>query len=324
MDNIHPLGPDGAIPVKHPCLRCIPALVLGFMAATPAAPAQPAPDGLKAVFSKSQAVVPSGGGLTVELRIRNAGTADTPVAAAFASAVRGLKAETEDGKPLETVAAPADAKPAPGMSMPESLKGGQFVSYELDLVATFPGLAKPGRYRVTWSHPSFPQPPLLEVIAVEKYATIKTSLGEIVIEFHPDLAPKTVANFIALAKKGFYTNSTFHRVIPGFMMQGGCPKGNGTGDPGYTIKAEFNAKKHVAGTVSMARRADPDSAGCQFFICFAAASHLDNQYTAFASVVRGMDVVKKVEALGSSSGAPAQKIALEKVAVLDALPPEKP
>ena len=159
---------------------------------------------------------------------------------------------------------------------------------------------------------------------MEKYASIRTNLGEIVIEFHPEDAPKTVENFAALAKKGFYDGLAFHRIIPGFMMQGGDPSGNGTGGPGYTIRAEFNARKHVAGTVSMARRAEPDSAGSQFFICFATAPHLDGQYTAFAQVVRGLDVIRKVEPLGSGSGAPKQKVVMEKVSLLESLPVEKP
>lgn len=125
-------------------------------------------------------------------------------------------------------------------------------------------------------------------------AIIDTSLGVIKIQFMPDKAPKTCANFIALAKKGFYNGLTFHRVIPDFMIQGGCPKGDGTGNPGYTIPAEFNDTKHVPGVVSMARAADPDSAGSQFFICVATCPWLDGQYTAFAKVIEGQDVAVKI------------------------------
>ena len=115
--------------------------------------------------------------------------------------------------------------------------------------------------------------------------------GEITIELFPGEAPKTVANFVALAKKGFYDKLTFHRVEPGFVVQGGDPKGNGTGGPGYTIKAEFNAHKHVRGTVAMARSTDPDSAGSQFYICLGPAAFLDGKYTVFGLVTKGMDVV---------------------------------
>ncbi len=119
--------------------------------------------------------------------------------------------------------------------------------------------------------------------------------GEVVIEFFPEDAPKTVENFVTLAKKGFYDGLTFHRVIPGFMAQGGDPKGSGTGGPGYKIKDEFNKRKHVRGTVAMARTDAPNSAGSQFYICFAPQSHLDGQYTVFGQVVSGMDVVDKIQ-----------------------------
>jgi len=125
-------------------------------------------------------------------------------------------------------------------------------------------------------------------------AVIDTSLGTIKIQCMPDKAPKTCANFIALAKKGFYNGLSFHRVIPNFMIQGGCPKGDGTGDPGYKIPAEFNDTKHVPGIVSMARAADPNSAGSQFFICVATCPWLDGQYTAFAKVIEGQDVANKI------------------------------
>ncbi len=118
--------------------------------------------------------------------------------------------------------------------------------------------------------------------------------GEITIEFFPEDAPKTVENFVTLAKKGFYNGLTFHRVEPNFVVQGGDPKGNGMGGPGYTIKAEFNKQKHVRGAVAMARSQSPDSAGSQFYITLASAHFLDGQYTVFAKVTSGMDVVDKI------------------------------
>lgn len=125
-------------------------------------------------------------------------------------------------------------------------------------------------------------------------ATLDTSEGTIVFEFLPEKAPATCTNFIALAEKGFYDGLSFHRIIPGFMIQGGCPKGNGTGGPGYTIDAEFNDVAHVPGVVSMARSSDPDSAGSQFFICVAECPHLDGQYTAFGTVTEGLDVAVEI------------------------------
>jgi len=119
--------------------------------------------------------------------------------------------------------------------------------------------------------------------------------GEIVIEFFPADAPKTVENFVTLAKKGFYDGLTFHRVEPGFVVQGGDPKGDGTGGPGYKVKAEFNKQPHVRGVVAMARSNDPDSAGSQFYITLAPANFLDGKYTVFGKVVSGMDVVDKIK-----------------------------
>jgi cyclophilin family peptidyl-prolyl cis-trans isomerase len=135
----------------------------------------------------------------------------------------------------------------------------------------------------------------------ETTAVIETKFGNIEIKFFPDVAPNHVKNFIDLAKKGFYDGTTFHRVIPGFMIQGGDPNTkspdrskHGMGGPGYALKAEFNEKPHKRGTLSMARAASPDSAGSQFFICVAPASFLDKQYTVFGEVVSGMEVVDKI------------------------------
>ena len=133
-------------------------------------------------------------------------------------------------------------------------------------------------------------------------AVIKTAAGEMVVEFWPEVAPKTVENFKALAKKGFYDGTAFHRIVKGFMIQGGDPKTKdaslanewGTGDPGYKIKAEFNDRKHVRGVLSMARSRNPDSAGSQFFICLDAAPNLDGQYTAFGKVIKGEDILVKL------------------------------
>jgi peptidyl-prolyl cis-trans isomerase B (cyclophilin B) len=125
-------------------------------------------------------------------------------------------------------------------------------------------------------------------------ATIDTSEGKIVAKLFPDKAPQTVNSFVFLAKEHFYDGTTFHRVIKGFMIQGGDPTGTGTGGPGYHLKAEFNDTKHEPGILSMARAADPDSAGCQFFIMHGSAPHLDGKYTAFGKVTQGMDVVDKI------------------------------
>jgi peptidyl-prolyl cis-trans isomerase B (cyclophilin B) len=133
-------------------------------------------------------------------------------------------------------------------------------------------------------------------------AIINTTEGEMIAEFWPDVAPKTVENFTTLAKKGFYDGTAFHRVIKGFMIQGGDPLTKdaskesvwGTGDPGYKIKAEFNKKSHVRGVLSMARSNHPDSAGSQFFICHGDPKFLDGQYTTFGQLIKGDDVLEKI------------------------------
>lgn len=132
-------------------------------------------------------------------------------------------------------------------------------------------------------------------MAQKKIGTIELAKGgSIVIELYTDVAPNTVANFEKLANSGFYNGLNFHRVEPGFVVQGGDPKGNGTGGPGYKIKAEFNPRPHVEGTLAMARSADPDSAGSQFYICLGPAPFLNNKYTVFGQVTSGMDLVKNI------------------------------
>ncbi len=135
----------------------------------------------------------------------------------------------------------------------------------------------------------------------ETRAVIETKFGNIELRFFPEVAPNHVNNFIELAKKGFYDGTTFHRVIPGFMIQGGDPNSkspdrskHGIGSPGYSLKAEFNEKPHKRGVLSMARSANPDSAGSQFFICVADSSFLDRQYTVFGEVVSGMEAADKI------------------------------
>ena len=145
-------------------------------------------------------------------------------------------------------------------------------------------------------------------------AVIKTGYGEMTLAFWSDVAPKTVENFKKLAKAGFYDGTVFHRVLKGFMIQGGCPNTKagarglpGTGDPGYKLKAEFNAKPHVRGVISMARSASPDSAGCQFFICHGDARFLDRQYTAFGQLVAGDDVLERIANVPTKAGSGGEK-----------------
>lgn len=145
-------------------------------------------------------------------------------------------------------------------------------------------------------------------------AVISTSYGDLTVAFWPDVAPKTVENFKKLAREGFYDGTAFHRIIKGFMIQGGCPNTKagargmpGTGDPGYKVKAEFNEKPHVRGVISMARAQHPDSAGCQFFIVHGDARFLDRQYTAFGQLVGGDDVLDRIANVPTKSGGGGEK-----------------
>lgn len=150
-------------------------------------------------------------------------------------------------------------------------------------------------------------------------AIISTSLGDMTVELWNDVAPLHTENFLKLGRDGFYNDLTFHRIIEGFVVQGGCPKGTGTGGPGWNVKAEFNNRKHVPGTLSMARSSDPDSAGSQFFICLTRehCQHLDGKYTAFGQVIDGMDVVEKLGAVETDhSDRPLEPIALNSVTPL--------
>ena len=146
----------------------------------------------------------------------------------------------------------------------------------------------------------------------------------ITAELYPETAPETVKNFVSLVKKGFYDGLTFHRVIPGFMIQGGCPKGNGTGGSGKNIKGEFklngieNTLKHTEGVLSMARAMDPNSASSQFFIMHKAARHLDGQYAAFGKVTEGMDVVDEIAAVSTDrSDKPLTDVVMQKVEIVE-------
>ncbi len=168
--------------------------------------------------------------------------------------------------------------------------------------------------------------------SANEVAVIKTSEGEMIAEFWPDVAPNTVENFKKLARSGFYDGTAFHRIVKGFMIQGGDPLTKdpakesryGTGDPGYKIKAEFNDRSHERGVLSMARSNDPDSAGSQFFICLANVSRLDHQYTTFGKLIKGDDVLGKIgdiEVTTSGSGErskPTKRVTVESIKIVPA------
>jgi len=154
-------------------------------------------------------------------------------------------------------------------------------------------------------------------------AEIQTNKGTMVLVFRADKAPNHVKNFVDLARKGFYDGLKFHKIKPGYIIQGGDPKGDGSGGPGYQIKAEFNDLPHVRGSLSMARAGHPDSAGSQFFICHAAAPNLDGKYTVFGMLVKGMDTLDAIAATGSPGGVPGETVTISKVVIRPAQPGEQ-
>ena len=152
-------------------------------------------------------------------------------------------------------------------------------------------------------------------------AKIETSEGTFTVELWDDVAPGHAENFKKLTEQGFYNGLNFHRILPGFVIQGGCPRGDGTGGPGWSVDAEFNDREHVPGVLSMARSADPNSAGSQFFVCLTRehCQHLDGQYTAFGKVIDGMDVVEKIASTplsNPSAGTPADPPVMNTVTMI--------
>ncbi len=171
-------------------------------------------------------------------------------------------------------------------------------------------------------------------MSTNEVAVIKTTAGEMVVELWADVAPKTVENFKTLAGQGFYDGTAFHRIVKGFMIQGGDPLTKdpgaeaqwGTGGPGHRVKAEFNERPHVRGVLSMARSQHPDSAGSQFFICLAEARFLDRQYTAFGRLIKGDDVLAKIGETPTAAGGggerskPLTRVGVESVKIVPAAP----
>jgi peptidyl-prolyl cis-trans isomerase B (cyclophilin B) len=149
---------------------------------------------------------------------------------------------------------------------------------------------------------------------------LETNKGDITIDMWPDVAPGHVKNLVGLASIGYYDGLTFHRVIKGFMIQGGCPVGTGTGGPGYTIKAEFSSRPHEPGVISMARTQDPNSAGSQFFLCLERVSSLDNQYTVFgkAADAASIAVIKSIgDVKTGASDRPMEDVTINKAVVIE-------
>lgn len=228
--------------------------------------------------------------MAVRFLIENAGDAEAKVDEPD-TYLEGLEILDPEGKVIK-----ATGKTKGIAKRAVSLEGRGFIGRTVDIAPAFPAVAedKEGWYRIRWSFGDAASNELRVYVMRDWIATLDTNHGTIEIEFYPHLAPSHVENFLKLARGGFYEGSLFHRIIPGFMMQGGAPKDPAKALP-PPLKAEFSAAKHVFGTVSMARAANPNSATCQFFICFGGAPHLDGNYTVFGQAISGEEVVKEIE-----------------------------
>jgi len=184
----------------------------------------------------------------------------------------------------------------------------------MGMAMMFPGCKNQGGSEMDQALLEKPVEQLTSAEMAKMTAVIETNFGAIKFKFYPEKAPNHCRNFIKLAQKGFYNNLIFHRVIKGFMIQGGDPNGDGSGGPGYTIKAEFNDQPHLKGTVSTARRSgEPDSAGSQFFICLDRKDFLNGQYTVFGQVTQGQEVVDQIGSLPTRNERPTQDVVMKKV-----------
>jgi peptidyl-prolyl cis-trans isomerase B (cyclophilin B) len=178
------------------------------------------------------------------------------------------------------------------------------------------GKAREGSKTVTEAvDPKAPYKSVIFAKGEKPKIVMETTMGKIVLELWPDVAPKHCQSFVYLINKGFYDSLLFHRIVPGFVIQGGDPLGNGTGGPGYNVPAEFSNKPHEDGVLSMARSSDPNSAGSQFFICLGRLTSLDNKYTVFGKVIEGLDVAHKIEKVKVASERPVEPVKMTKVYV---------
>jgi cyclophilin family peptidyl-prolyl cis-trans isomerase len=250
----------------------------------------------------------------------------------------------------QTVEAKGEAKIVPGASsdakgvFPQLSTPGTYVLYavpEGKTVAEFVGTPLVVGVR-TDKRPNASTGPIVTKVDPLRYALMTTKQGPITMAFYYDVAPNTAESFLSLAQGGYFNGLTFHRIVPGFVIQGGDPKGDGTGGPGYSLPPEFNDRPHTAGTLSMARQGDPSegpgvppryefasSAGSQFFVCldYEKTRQLDGRYTVFGKVVDGMDAVNaiaKTPLADERAGKPAEPVVIEKVEVLPVVPGKNP
>lgn len=245
-------------------------------------------EGVRLRLDAPDAILRPDGRMRLRFTIENAGEAEAKVDEPE-SYLEGLEAWDAEGKVAKAL---GKTKGISRRSRP--MEPGAFAGRVVDVS---PALSVPpereGWYRFRWSFGDLVSNEVKVLVVRPWIASLETNHGTIRLEFAPEAAPAHVLRFLELARRGFYDGTTFHRIIPGFMMQGGAPSDPSKEPP--PLAPEFNATPHVFGTVSMARRADPASASCQFFICFGPVPHLDRQYTAFGRVLDGQEVVQEIE-----------------------------
>ncbi len=246
--------------------------------------------GIRVGVEAPEKVFRPGQRMLLRFTIENAGDKDASIEEP-SNYLEGLEILDVDGRPVK----PAAKTKAPGKRS-VTLEPAGFIGRTVDIASVFPEIPenREGWYRIRWSYGESASNEVRVYVMRDWIATIETNHGSIAIELYPSVAPAHVENFLKLARSGFYEGTVFHRIIPGFIMQGGAPK-----DPAKEavapLKAEFSSMKHVFGTVSMARTNDPNSATSQFFICFGAVPQLNGNYTVFGQVISGEEVVKEVE-----------------------------
>jgi len=257
-------------------------------------------NGVKLTIESPDKVLRPGRKMPVRFTLENAGTAEAKLDEPD-TYLEGLEIRDPDDKVVK-----ATGKTRGITKRTPTVEPGGFIGRTVDLssVLSVPPEAE-GWYRLRWSFGDAQSNEIKVFVMRDWLATIETNHGNITIEFAPHLAPTHVLSFLGLARSGFYEGSIFHRIIAGFMMQGGAPR-----DPKKDLKtplrAEFSGEKHVFGTVSAARTNDPHSATSQFFICFGPAAHLDGNYSVFGQVVEGADVVKAIERVKTDHVSPCK------------------
>ncbi|HEX7901317.1 MAG TPA: peptidylprolyl isomerase [Planctomycetota bacterium] len=248
--------------------------------------------GVRLLLESPEAILRPERKMLLRFTIENAGDAEAKVDEPE-SWVEGLEAWDAQGK---IVKGPGKTKGISRRS--RALEPGGFLGRVVDVASAVP-VAEDGEgyYRFRWSFGDLVSNEVRVLVLRDWIATLDTNHGALRLEFNPEAAPRHVLRFLDLSRRGFYDGTVFHRIIPGFMMQGGAPA-DPAKDP-TPLEPEFNAAKHVFGTLSMARKADPASATCQFFICFGPAPNLDRQYTVFGRLLEGQDVVQAIEKVKS-------------------------